>query len=156
MVVLFPGTKDQSWRWQTTNQDYGRFYLALSSEALGVHCRHNELHAECNKKCEALSRQLYELKSELERLRIGERIHSPRQGCRSPSNHNGDCNFAARARVPCDDMFHTTHDIDYNGGCRTEPQILDDHLKADHPRLTRKVQPVNSLGTSCFQKESGR
>ncbi|KAL3677297.1 hypothetical protein R1sor_027245 [Riccia sorocarpa] len=158
-MVLFPGTKDQTWRWQTSNGDYGKFYLALSSEALGVRCRQYELHAECNKKCEALSRQLYELKTELERLRTGARLHSPpggKPGCRFPTNHNGDCDFAARAREPCDDVYHTTHDIDYNGGSRTEPQILEDHLKADHPRLVKKVQSVNPLGSSCFQQESGR
>ncbi|KAL2610156.1 hypothetical protein R1flu_028729 [Riccia fluitans] len=158
-MTLFPGTKDQMWRWQTSNGDYGKFYLALSSEALGVRFRHNELHSECNRKCEALSRQLYELRTELERLRIGARLHGPpggKPGCRSPTSHNGDCNYAARAREPCADVFHTTHDIHYNGGCRTEPQILEDHLKADHPRLVKKVQPVNPVGTSSFQQESGR
>ncbi|CAM6089104.1 unnamed protein product [Calypogeia fissa] len=160
MVVLFPGTKDQGWRWQTSNNDYGKFYLSLSREALGQKCRADGLHSECNRKCEQLARQLCELKSELDRLRVGSRCASPRDrdGCRDPPHHNGDCLFSERARMPCDDMFHTTHDIEYNGGRRTEPQVLEDHLRADHPRLVKKVPPLNPVAVSSFDgvPEQGR
>ncbi|KAG0572326.1 hypothetical protein KC19_VG085300 [Ceratodon purpureus] len=60
----------------------------------------------------------------------------------------GECDCKNKPWKACRNPFRTVHGIEYSGGQLHDPQFLDEHIKASHPRLVKRLQPKLPCSTS--------
>jgi hypothetical protein len=63
----------------------------------------------------------------------------------------GICDCINKPCRPCNNPFRTTSELEYNGARRPDYQLLDDHVKSEHPRLVKRLQP--NLSMSMLPKD---
>ncbi|XP_024358064.1 uncharacterized protein [Physcomitrium patens] len=146
--------RKDSWRWQTSNSEYGKFYVFVNREV----SKNREAHKDCFKKVENLADELKLAKAQLEKLMIscgrsfsrpeGDRAMSCSSTARSPSQ--GRCECLTKPGPPTESMYVTEHMNQYNGALRHDPQPLMDHIKEEHPQLVKRVAP--KLPTSAIRR----
>ncbi|KAG0555472.1 hypothetical protein KC19_12G171600 [Ceratodon purpureus] len=137
--------RKDGWRWQTSNSEYGKFYVSIHREF--VKCQ--EVHKDCSKQCENLSNELQLAKCQLEKLKIscgrtlcnpdGNQVMSCSKLPTSPKL--GKCDCPGKPGPPSSDMYVTEMMNQFNGAQRHDPQMLMDHIKDDHPHLVKRVRP---------------
>jgi hypothetical protein len=58
--------RQKEWQWQTTNSEYGKFYVKLHKEAMEAAV----VHKDCEQKCNELFAELKVCKAQLEMMRL--------------------------------------------------------------------------------------
>lgn len=53
----------------------------------------------------------------------------------------GKCDCPGKPGPPNPDPYVSVAMNEFNGGKRHDPQFLEDHIKAKHPRLVKRLQP---------------
>lgn len=139
------GPRKDSWRWQTSNSEYGKFYVSIHREF----AKSQEVHKDCSTKCDNLNKELKVAKCQLEKLKIqcgrsfcnpeGNQVNSCAALPTSPKL--GKCACPSKPGPPSSDMYVTEMMNQYNGAQRHDPQMLLDHIKEDHPHLVKRVSP---------------
>ncbi|CAK9863800.1 unnamed protein product [Sphagnum jensenii] len=113
--------KNQILRWQTSNSEYGRFYIKMNKADV----KQAIVHKDCERKCDELGSELQDCKAQINTMKLTD-------------THCSTTN---------DGPFVSVATNDFNGGKQHEPQMFEEHLKSVHPRLVKRVEPKNFTST---------
>ncbi|KAH8940918.1 hypothetical protein BDL97_14G010400 [Sphagnum fallax] len=113
--------KNQVLRWQTSNSEYGRFYIKMNKADV----KQAIVHKDCERKCDELGSELQDCKAQINTMKLTD-------------THCSTTN---------DGPFVSVATNDFNGGKQHEPQMFEEHLKSVHPRLVKRVEPKNFTST---------
>ncbi|XP_073385515.1 uncharacterized protein [Physcomitrium patens] len=140
--------------WKTTNSSYGNFYVPVHREVRKP--PEPVAHDACNKKADALGKELCEIKSKVECLtqRCGNKLYSewpPKTGEKEHtcfilpptggvnrsmfSPKIGLCACPENPGPPNANPYETECRTEYNGAKKNDAQFLEEHIKTEHPRL---------------------
>ncbi|KAG0602022.1 hypothetical protein M758_11G155400 [Ceratodon purpureus] len=158
MVMLFPDTADRSSRYGTTNASYGNFYGTVIREVNRLN--DFDWHHECNKQGARLVDELEEAKAALQMVdwqyaRAGEGQFAPRGACCLKER------MAPHSRCQCDHRTPGCYENPYKLGSEVaepdcgqsrEPEFLEDHVRAYHPRLAPKLQVLPKCCSSRLNR----
>ncbi|XP_024382603.1 uncharacterized protein [Physcomitrium patens] len=151
-VVGLP-RKPDSWRWETSNSEYGKFYVTFHKAVENVHELPKEI---CTKKCEALRKELQEARAQLEKLQIScdHSLAIPVACQTSPTPLKlEDCCDSVTNPVPLSKKVVVTqpsHELKTHG---PQPQL--EHTKG-HSHQAKCVKQKLALRPLAFPRKVGR
>ncbi|XP_024357714.1 uncharacterized protein [Physcomitrium patens] len=154
--------------WKTTNSSYGNFYVPVHREVRKP--PEPVAHDACNKKADALGKELCEIKSKVECLtqRCGNKLYSewpPKTGEKEHtcfilpptggvnrsmfSPKIGLCACPENPGPPNANPYETECRTEYNGAKKNDAQFLEEHIKTEHPRLVKHLHPCLPFSAPC-------
>ncbi|KAG0621296.1 hypothetical protein M758_3G009000 [Ceratodon purpureus] len=125
--------RKESWRWETTNSEYGKFYVRRNQREV---MNGQELQNDCSKKCEELTNELLEAKAQLEKLKIT----CVRNSFVPERLQDTACQTSPTTPRPPSRKLYKTEKYNELEGSDTR-MMLSDREKEDHSHLVKRVRP---------------